>query len=799
MRYIILLTTLLLTSMMSMAQDTVPTREIEITDDGIIVTYNICGSYHQDDLLHAGKKFWKIPGFSLSDVGGTPSVPFRWDTFVIPDDVEVSVCVIDSAYTDTLFSLAPSFPPLPMSDTIFYTPDRVPDITPYSGFYPTSAARLGDIQFYRGQGLAKVATTPVQYNYQTNIVRSFSMVKYMLSFSSGGAKVRGHNYVSERNDGNISLTDHFLENNTINYSLSGNGRKNVARTNGRSGNSLLDNRDYLIITTDNFLDAVNEFAEWKRTKGFKVTVITRTTGQWTPEQVKSIVNEAYRNLNLKYLLLVGDIDFIPAYIQTHTEYNNEVCYYPSDLPYVCVNDEFDFTPDILYGRIPVTTNNEANDVFNKIIEYEQNPAQYEDFYSTMTCCSVFQGYDDAEHLSGSEVSRAILSNEEIIEDVTSNGITANRIYTSISNSGQNWTPRFYNNTYFYDGSPLGNSLVNGPYWYENSTPIRTAISNAINNGTFLFSYIGHGEFTKWDIPSFNMSDISSLTNNGLYPVIFSMSCETGRFDYVFDCIAEHFLKKANGGAVAVFAPMLNTSFGYTEMLDEYCIDAIWPNPGIHIRWKYDEAPIAQPQEPVYELGAIINQAMQKMSCMSLANTDSIKNIENYPAVNDYIYNYKLCRKMYHLLGDPSMMIYTDLPGSVATPSISYSNGTLSVSTTDGDARISFYSNGSPNTVDSYIGSTVNYATNADSITICIDRHNCIPYVVQFNKSNFIQNETIDDNRYYYSESTIKVGKNVTTTKPEGNVLIDGANVVIMGNSVELRPGTTITNSNVRIN
>ena len=36
-------------------------------------------------------------------------------------------------------------------------------------------------------------------------------------------------------------------------------------------------------------------------------------------------------------------------------------------------------------------------------------------------------------------------------------------------------------------------------------------------------------------------------------------------------------------------------------------------------------------------------------------------------------------------------------------------------------------------------------------------------------------------------------------KPEGNVLIDGANVVIKGNTVELRPGTTIINSNVQIN
>ena len=62
----------------------------------------------------------------------------------------------------------------------------------------------------------------------------------------------------------------------------------------------------------------------------------------------------------------------------------------------------------------------------------------------------------------------------------------------------------------------------------------------------------------------------------------------------------------------------------------------------------------------------------------------------------------------------------------------------------------------------------------------------------------IQNETISDNRTYIGK-TIKAGRSVTTTKPVGDVIINGANLVIQGGNVELHPGTTIINSNVEIN
>ena len=65
-------------------------------------------------------------------------------------------------------------------------------------------------------------------------------------------------------------------------------------------------------------------------------------------------------------------------------------------------------------------------------------------------------------------------------------------------------------------------------------------------------------------------------------------------------------------------------------------------------------------------------------------------------------------------------------------------------------------------------------------------------------NEYIQNETITDSRTYVGKN-IKVGRNVTNTKPIGDVIIDGADVLFQGGDVEILHGTIITNSSVIIN
>ena len=140
-------------------------------------------------------------------------------------------------------------------------------------------------------------------------------------------------------------------------------------------------------------------------------------------------------------------------------------------------------------------------------------------------------------------------------------------------------------------------------------------------------------------------------------------------------------------------------------------------------------------------------------------------------------------------------MYTNIPSTFIQPSITRNDNTITVHVNDGEARISFY-NCCTNQVDSYIGTDIEYPNNADGIIVCLDRHNYIPYI-QYPTTAYIQNETVTSDRQYMA-TTLKIGKQVTTAKPTGDVIIN-ANVTLKGgDSIELHPGTVVNNSIISV-
>ena len=78
-----------------------------------------------------------------------------------------------------------------------------------------------------------------------------------------------------------------------------------------------------------------------------------------------------------------------------------------------------------------------------------------------------------------------------------------------------------------------------------------------------------------------------------------------------------------------------------------------------------------------------------------------------------------------------------------------------------------------------------------SLQICISAHNKIPYIAEYaNGTLYIQNDTISTNRTYIG-TNIKVGANVTSSKPAGEVRFANGKTIMQGNLIELQGGTTI--------
>lgn len=83
----------------------------------------------------------------------------------------------------------------------------------------------------------------------------------------------------------------------------------------------------------------------------------------------------------------------------------------------------------------------------------------------------------------------------------------------------------------------------------------STINTTINNGCSFVNYFGHGSINSWN-NSYLTTTAGQLTNKNRYPVVLSMTCQTGTFD--FSCLAESFMRKQEAGAVAVLAASRNS-------------------------------------------------------------------------------------------------------------------------------------------------------------------------------------------------------------------------------------------------
>lgn len=753
----IIVATLLLSIIHVDAQEKdLPLRDIEKVDDGFIVTYYFNNGFSQANDLVPGTKFWKIPGFELTTKSGKPAIPFHLDTYAIPNGVKASIQLLDCTFTDSVFNLSPALPPIPDTDSSF----TIEAIIPYKGFYPTTVISKDDDYSYRGTHLLDVSIQPIQYNYENHIIRVFSKIKY---------KVQYENDLSSTNIPHPSMRqpnrDQIL-NNIITY---GEPTSVQHKQTSTINTTLLDLDNYLIITTSQFLNALTPFVEWKRTQGYDVTVKYPTNGGWTKEMVKNDIDTFYQEHpnTFKYLLIVGDETHVPAYTCT---YDNNIGL--TDLYYGVFDNVF--VPEIHRGRIPISSNNEAQIVLNKIIQYEKDPIMDSNFYNTGVNCAYFQ---DNTPKNGYEDRCYVLTAENVLKHVEQNGKIVNRVYyTETTTNPTNW-----NKTGYANGDSLPNYLLK-PYFTWNGNA--NSIANSINSGVFYVLHRDHGDPDSWYRPNFTINHIASLSNGNKLPIVFSIDCLTGKYDYSDgDCFAESFLKKEKGGCAGIFAATQISYSGYNEALAYGMFDAIWPvlNPTFPTN---TYIPSTNPQAPLYKLGEILDQGLMKM-----------KQKYGNGSVVQFMF------EIYHCFGDPSMEMYTNQPSCAHSPSITKEGNRILIHTTDTTSYIVFYDKKESLTIEKYQGNYAEYSfqDDTDSVIVCSYGHNLIPFVQTIYRTDkYIQNETISGTKTYRVDNKIYVGNHVTNQIQQGDVNIINANVKMQGREVELQSGITITNSNLEI-
>lgn len=311
----------------------------------------------------------------------------------------------------------------------------------------------------------------------------------------------------------------------------------------------------IIITNKNFKDqalSLKTYRESQSVYKLPTSVVYAdeifnefASGMGDVTAIRNFIQYAYDNWATKpeYVLLFGDgtydaknvegtnNNFVPTYQIPLIKYNlgpnvtmsqlDLIDSYPMDDYFVRV-DGNDPAVDLAVGRLNIQTAKEAADAVDKIINYESN------------------------------MERGTWQN--LITLVADDGLTTagddNSLHTDQSEDLARLIPKYFNiNKIYLAAYP---TILTGVG--RTKPEVNKAIVNAINRGTLILNYIGHGSYEVWAHEFvFEKSSTISQLNNDKYFFLTAATCNFGQFDFTgTQSGAELLVLKEKSGAIGAF-------------------------------------------------------------------------------------------------------------------------------------------------------------------------------------------------------------------------------------------------------
>lgn len=312
--------------------------------------------------------------------------------------------------------------------------------------------------------------------------------------------------------------------------------------------------DYVIITHEDFYTETLALASQRSASGLSTATVKIedvydefNEGIFNPGAIRDFLSYAYQYWSPAptYVLLVGDAhyDYKDSLNQGITNYvpsqviEDSFGQTVSDNWFVSLDGGDDILPDMFIGRLAVQTASEASDIVDKIIYYEQNPPDAS--WNTKALLVA----DDGQ--AGDADPYAFETTSDQLADRLPFYYTPNKVYVR----------------YYPPGDPT------------------TDLTNAINSGSILVNYAGHGSVNLWGRWSggriFSTDQFNNLNNTYKLPVVTVADCLNGYFVGNDISMAEKFHQLPDKGAVAVWAPTgLGYPAGHRTLLREF-YDAIF--------------------------------------------------------------------------------------------------------------------------------------------------------------------------------------------------------------------------------
>ncbi len=363
---------------------------------------------------------------------------------------------------------------------------------------------------------------------------------------------------------------------------------------------------YIIVSDPMFEEALQPFVEWKSRKGFNVVEAYTDNPEvgTTTTSIKNYLKDFYENPPQGYN--PQTFVLIVGDVDQIPAFTGNAGGHVTDL-YYCeyTNDLF---PEAYYGRFSANNLDELQPQIDKTLEYEQYTFPDPSFLDEV----VMSAGADASHQSTWGNGQINYGTENYFNEA--HGLTSHT-YLQPEPAGGNYAENIHQN---------------------------------VSDGVSYANYTAHCSPSGWADPSFVISDISGLTNAHKYPLMVGNCCSSVEFQTT--CFGEEMLRAPLKGAIGYIGGS-NSTYWDEDFWWGVGFETISANPpynaenlGAYDRTFHDKS--GQTTDDWY-----ITQG-QMVSAGNLAVSQSGSSREEY------------YWEIYHLMGDPSVMIYFSQPPDV---------------------------------------------------------------------------------------------------------------------------------------
>jgi len=305
--------------------------------------------------------------------------------------------------------------------------------------------------------------------------------------------------------------------------------------------------DYLIITHKSFVPWAREMAAMRPNLTSKVVTMQEiymdfNSGVPDPTALRNFIRYAYYNWQTpapSYILLFGDGQYdyrninlsdtmrVPTFeIYDASEINSRATdNYFVDLNYAGSYSFSSVQPDLAIGRIPIESTLDAERYVQKIKDYEHRSSN-DGWQTVLTLVGDDQYSTDSqtEYMHQDQI-------EEIAKLPQLQKFIEKKIYLSM-----------------YPSQPGG---------FERIKPkANEDLINALNQGTLIVNFVGHGSPTQWTHEAIFVMDrdLERIVNNGKLPFLIAATCDFGKFDDPLEpSFTEALIWKEESGVIAALA------------------------------------------------------------------------------------------------------------------------------------------------------------------------------------------------------------------------------------------------------